>query len=285
MKFSLKTLLPNLRIHSWGGLGSQLFAAHIALRLKQQYPSRRVKVIVHTSGVTKRYKELNFARLGIEVIEKDDYLQPKLKTTLETQFQVRRQSKYIRLLKALLYNSKIVVAANSEYEYQSIKPWTTSVRGHYTQIGLVNSIVQEIEVALFAEFSNLSIEKCKVVLHYRLGDLLVLSEKNPIDPIRIEELIINFKVNPEEIKVFSDSGSSQYQDFVSKSNVLSTLTPLNLDSLSVLRCAIHSYTFIGTNAKLSLWAAIFRSTISNNITFLPTELRWAEQDGLKVEWY
>jgi hypothetical protein len=285
VKFSLNTLLPNLRVHSWGGLGSQLFAAHIALRLKQQYPGRRVTVIVHTSGVTKRYTELNFARLGIEIIENDDYLQPRLKTTLETQLQVGRQSKYIKLLKAFLYNSKIVVAANSEYEYRSIKPWTTSVRGHYTQIALVDSIVQEIEVALFAELSNLSIVKSEVVLHYRLGDLLVLNEKNPIDPIRIEELITKFKVNPKQINVFSDSDSSRYQDFVSKSKVLSTLTPLNFDSLSVLRCAIDSDIFIGTNAKLSLWAAIFRSTIGCKITFLPTELRWAEQDGLRVEWY
>ena len=98
MKFSLNTLLPNLRIHSWGGLGSQLFAAHIVLRLKQQYPGRRVRVIVHTSGVTKRYTELNFTRLGIKIIEIDDFLKPKLQTTL----QVRRRFKYIKLLKAFL---------------------------------------------------------------------------------------------------------------------------------------------------------------------------------------
>jgi len=281
MKFSLNTLLPNLRIHSWGGLGSQLFAAHIVLRLKQQYPGRRVRVIVHTSGVTKRYTELNFTRLGIKIIEIDDFLKPKLQTTL----QVRRRFKYIKLLKAFLYNSKIVVASNSEFEYQSIKPWTMSIRGHYTQIERVNSIVQEIEEALFADSTNLSPMKCKVALHYRLGDLLMLSEKKPIDPMKIEELIIKFKSSPEKIKVFSDSDSNRYQDFVSKTKILSSLTPLNLDPLIVLRCAIDSDIFIGTNAKLSLWAAIFRSIKRSNITFLPTELRWAEQSSLNVEWY
>jgi hypothetical protein len=113
----------------------------------------------------------------------------------------------------------------------------------------------------------------------------MLSEKKPIDPMRIEELIIKFKSSPEKIKVFSDSDSNRYQDFVSKTKILSSLTPLNLDPLSVLRCAIDSDIFIGTNAKLSLWAAIFRSIKRSNITFLPTELRWAEQSGFNVEWY
>ena len=47
-----------LKIHSWGGLGSQLHALSIAHDLKQNFPTRKLILIHHTSGVSRRFFEL-----------------------------------------------------------------------------------------------------------------------------------------------------------------------------------------------------------------------------------
>ena len=61
--------LPALRVHSWGGFGSQLFTAYVVLKLQKQFTNRRIKVVVHTSGVTRRVSEFDFETLGVEMIQ------------------------------------------------------------------------------------------------------------------------------------------------------------------------------------------------------------------------
>ena len=48
-------LLPSLEIHIWGGLGSQLYA--LSLGLRNDFEKRRVVLVFHNSGVTKRNRE------------------------------------------------------------------------------------------------------------------------------------------------------------------------------------------------------------------------------------
>ena len=67
------SLLPVLKIHSWGGFGSQLFTAYVILKVQKRYPGRRIKVIVHTSGVTRRVSEFEFAKLGAKVVQVEDF--------------------------------------------------------------------------------------------------------------------------------------------------------------------------------------------------------------------
>jgi len=52
---------------------------------------------------------------------------------------------------------------------------------------------------------------------------------------------------------------------------------------SLARC--ETTVFVGTEAKLSLWAAIFRDTVHNEHSLLPNELKWHEEIGLKANWY
>ena len=49
-----------IRVHCWGGLGSQLYALSTAYDLKIKYPKRKIKLVLHTGGVTKRVSELDF---------------------------------------------------------------------------------------------------------------------------------------------------------------------------------------------------------------------------------
>ena len=78
----LAYILPALRVHSWGGFGSQLFAAHAILRIQKLFPYRRIKVIIHSSGVTKRTKEVDFSLIGINAFQKEDFEQLKLQVDL-----------------------------------------------------------------------------------------------------------------------------------------------------------------------------------------------------------
>ena len=54
----LKSL--TLRVHCWGGLGSQLFALAHAYELRRKFPNRKILLLLHTSGETERYSELGF---------------------------------------------------------------------------------------------------------------------------------------------------------------------------------------------------------------------------------
>ena len=65
--------LPALRVNSWGGFGSQLFTAYVVLKLQKQFPNRRIKVLSHTSGVTRRISEFDFETLVVKMIQVEDY--------------------------------------------------------------------------------------------------------------------------------------------------------------------------------------------------------------------
>ena len=64
----------NLKVHSWGGLGSQLFALSLIYDLKKKHPRIKVSLIHHTSGISERKFELeSILEDGITLTEVNDY--------------------------------------------------------------------------------------------------------------------------------------------------------------------------------------------------------------------
>jgi len=51
--------VPPIRVHCWGGLGSQLFGWSLYEDLQIRYPSRRIHVYLHQGGVTQRPSEID----------------------------------------------------------------------------------------------------------------------------------------------------------------------------------------------------------------------------------
>ena len=51
----INSLLPEIRVHTWGGFGSQLFTAHLILRLKYRFPGRNIKVIIELAKKIKKW--------------------------------------------------------------------------------------------------------------------------------------------------------------------------------------------------------------------------------------
>ena len=66
-----------IRIHCWGGLGSQLYAWALFERLSIRFPKRKLRLVLHTSGVTRRASDLNDLFSVDELITLDDFVHPK----------------------------------------------------------------------------------------------------------------------------------------------------------------------------------------------------------------
>ena len=55
------SMLPAIKIHIWGGLGSQLYALALKIDLQKKFKTRKVVLVFHNSGVTRRDAELGSA--------------------------------------------------------------------------------------------------------------------------------------------------------------------------------------------------------------------------------
>lgn len=286
MKQRLQGLLPILRVHSWGGYGSQLYSAYIVLRIQSKFPGRRIKVIIHTSGVTQRKAELNFDALRVKSVQRDDYKESS-KDNLSTNRNLSSLHLRTRALKgfllSLLETSKLLQYSNDEKSFNAIKPWTVALRGHYTKLALVPATVESLYEILFR--NNAPDNSKSLVIHYRLGDLLYIKDKGPIDITRVERIAQKIPVGPDIPLLLSDSVGSELTNFLKESKVLSNCEFANYEPLATLNICINSESFVGSNAKLSLWAAIFRYYVFQKDSFLPRELDWSIKLGLKSIWY
>lgn len=283
----INRLLPTIRVHSWGGFGSQLFTAHLILRLKSRFPGRKIKVIIHTSGVTQRFTELNFNQLGVGVSEVNDFSKKVKITNSMHQRELRRNLRKLLLVQAkwLLKKLHLVEDCNTEASFNLIKPWTLHLRGHYTGLHLDLEIVNSLYSLLFKKFDLLGLRSSSVIVHYRLGDLLVLEEKTPIAPNRVKSILTSLKYNADVIMVLTDSNANEFKKYVSGDKFLSSLSVARLDPIASILACISTEVFVGTTTKISLWIAIFRNIFFKQNNYLPHELDWAKDIGLHAEWY
>ncbi len=284
----LYRFLPTLRIHSWGGFGSQLFTAYVILKVQKRYPGRRIKVILHTSGVTRRVSELDFKILNVKKIQVDDFKK------IEINHKSRKPSQQIsrniihslrhRLLLILVW-LRFIQTADTEDSFRLVSFWTLALRGHYTKLILEKPLVQALYEALFSLNPKVSTLNPDLVIHYRLGDLLHLNDKRPISAERVEGVLEKFEMNSRPAVLLSDSSKQEVAKFLEASKLLKFSIPVNDTPIITLKLCIQAKTFIGTSAKISLWAAIFRFFILNKDSLLPRELYWSHSTGLDIEWY
>jgi len=279
---------PSMRVHSWGGFGSQLFTAHLVLRLKEKYPGRKIKVFVHTSGVTQRFTEFNFNAIGIESYQINDFLKnyaPENKLEATRMLKLLK-IKTMKLLKSILLSLHIVEECSDETEFSLTKPWSVDFRGHYTRIHLDSKLANHLYETLLHNKESLISKNSSIVIHYRLGDLLNLDEKSPVHPSRVEALLSTLEIDLDLIKVLTDSSVPEYKEFVSGSPILSSLIAENLNPIDSLLLSVRSEAFIGTGSKISIWIAIFREITLKAKSYLPIELNWVKETGLKeVQYY
>jgi hypothetical protein len=279
---------PALRVHTWGGYGSQLFTAYLLLKLKRRFPNRRIKAINHTSGVTRRVTEFNFDSIGVKVVQAEDFETAKLsKDLLDTSpkfpqsFRVWARWRAIQTLK----KSKIVVDSNNDKSFDSIKPWTIAIRGHYTNLKIQKEFVVELYRSILGSRMHSEMQTSKIVIHYRLGDLISLKQKSPVNPEKIDAILSSVLSDGQSPLLLTDSSISEFSTFVLNTRFLKECQPQTLNPQETLLKCIEADILIGSSSKLSLWGAIFRQFIHKKNSYLPKDLDWAAKNGLNATWY
>jgi hypothetical protein len=259
--------LPVLKIHAWGGLGSQLFAVSIAYDLFKSFPGRRIRIVLHTGGVTYRLPEVVTLFPGYEFGFRDDYrldIAPQQSSEKPLNGQLRS---FLKKISRILH---LVETANDEFEFKRIKFWTLSLRGHYSYRTIPREFYLQLDKSIKELVTNHSTWlNYTCAIHYRLGDLLTLQEKKPlpVDLIMQELAKVKKENHLENFLIFSDSPDI----------ALERLSPLGSEllnapyknSLEVIDNSVHAKYFVGTSSKISFWIAGLRASVYGLPSSLP----------------
>jgi hypothetical protein len=279
---------PSIKIHSWGGFGSQLFTLLQYKNLRTLLPDRELQIIFHSSGVTRRVVEIQALLTDVQWLFIDDFREKSNPISFNRPYKTLNliQNGTKRLIKLFLLKSGLIVELESRSDLSRIKPWTTSIRGHYSYfeysvdniLSLQDAIEQLADKSSMNRFTDNSL-----LIQYRLGDLTKLFLKTYINPRIIDleaQRIISNKGTYKKICILTDSpnylSDLPLQFISSRGYSVDTLSPLQTIIAGML-----ADNFIGTNSKISLWIAIFRilsgkraslpETFRNQLGYLATE--------------
>jgi len=255
-----------LRVHSWGGLGSQLFVLAFIYDLRKKFPKKKILLVHHTSGVSRRLFELD------SILESDIFL--KLIDDYKPNQDVNQNKnknilKYllIKIIKKILEKLYISINADQNPDVDKIKPWTTMIRGHYSKRLISDNFLSHC-IEKFTNY-NFHFSSQTLIIHYRLGDLINLPNKSIIDPNYVIEKIRKILETDklEQILVYSDSISEAKKLLSPIKNLSNSIRFSDESTFTVVQNAISAKHFIGTNSKVSIWISKFRKYQN-----IPTEL-------------
>lgn len=246
-----------IRVHCWGGLGSQLYALSLAHDLQIKFPKRNIKLLLHTGGVTNRVSELDFIHnIDFETIQIND-------------FQIQdneyiNQAKSIkvvfkRTLVRIIYFLKFIVSANSSTDFDKVYPWTISTRGHYFNREVSTDFYKYLLGHIKFEKKPIIRSQFEIAIHYRMGDLLTLTEKSISPANKIIDAISQVKKNHNNIKinVYSDSPQIAKETLLS-AGLTDEFVVSDRSTIDVIRACVYANYFIGTGSKVSLWVVNIR---------------------------
>ena len=275
--------LRTIKIHCWGGLGSQMYAWGLFERLQVKFPNKKFKLIFHTGGVTKRLPDLEslFAKNEKDFVQDFESSENSIagKSSNKKIMNTMKKS-FTRATKRVFISTGFVASANDELEFSKLKPWVISVRGHYSElrIDLETILLMKTRADINGGNFSINIEQNKDldILHYRLGDLLSLAEKSPIDTKRITNAIQEAKAGTTcDLWVLSDS-PSQAVELLQREDpeIRVKLDDGSLDAWQSLMAMSNANIFIGTSSKLSIWAIIFRALLLQEASsYVPIDIK------------
>ena len=272
-----KSYFPPIKIHVWGGLGSQLFALNLVIRIQNKFPKRKIKLVFHSSGVTERFRQIPTVP-EVEFKQVYDYTSSiKTKISSKPKFSVVRI--YRRFAKKGLRFLRLSLPCNNESEVLQIKPWTIDIRGHYSELHCAEQDLFKIYSVIFDDPSQLQfIDKIEYGIHLRLGDLLELSgAKSPKSMSDLNSFIELFYPGRRWI-IFSDSDENVVTEYLADSNLRYIYRSLN--PLLTMYSLIHAEVFIGTNSKLSTWIVAFRSIYRKTSTSALPAIQYSQLEFL-----
>lgn len=265
-------LIPSIKVHCWGGFGSQLFALALCNELKTKFPTRNLILILHSSGVSKRVPEIQELLVSVPYKIRDDYRRMDLSTLETGSFKLRfdLRNYFLNFFKLILKTIGLLSSLDQPGNLVTLKPWVISIRGHYSNLPFSSSTFENI-LSMLKDKNSLPFSKSillnSLVIQYRLGDLLHLPTKSYIEPkfiVNQAKYILNKDIVPTVV-ILSDTVESA-RSLIPKLALETKY--LSLNPISTIFCALESKHFIGTNSKLSLWVALFRH-FDNKSSYLP----------------
>jgi hypothetical protein len=246
-----------LRVHSWGGLGSQLFALALIYEIRNQFPKKKIILVHHTSGISRRLFELHsILEPNITLKLTDDY-KPDGGIN-KTKNKIITKHLFIKTIKRVLERLNIFINIDQNPDINGIKPWTTIIRGHYNGRFISNNFLSYCIEKFTNNYSQFHSET--LIIHYRLGDLIELPDKSIITPEHVLEKIRKILEldNLGQILVYSDTISEARKLLSPVKNLSESVQFLDDSTFILVQNAISSKYFIGTNSKVSIWISMFR---------------------------
>jgi len=284
-----------LKIHCWGGLGSQLYAWALFERLQKRFPQRNVELVLHSDGVTRRISELDKLFSKEELFSVDDFKNGVDLRAGTTSGSIKINSKYgiskfglfcFKITKSVLVKLGFVSVCSTEYEFTQVRLWAISVRGHYSKLKISSetfALMKSRASALqFYYFEPEEMIQESIAVHFRLGDLLELDSKRPIETNRISTCVA--MLNKKDIFVLSDSPETAIKRLTLLLQNYN-LTIKNYNIWDTIKFLISVDTFIGTPSKISEWVTIIRifDSSSKKLNFLPLEMKSQMETILEVK--
>lgn len=262
-------LLPKIRVHSWGGFGSQLNTIALVHDLSNRFPERKIEILMRTGGVhaaTFELEDLGFNDLKITnlQIQNSNFISENIKVD-------SKLHKLKTLLTYGLYKTGLYSTCNSRKDFNSLKPWILTIRGSYNFYPS-DSFLDYLSKKLKSDYND-SYAKYNLI-HYRLGDLITLQTKKPIE----EEVIIEqakqmflSSLNPNFCVISSDPE-------IAKNKFAAFNLPYKIDFLyvkpsDVLKFGMRGTSFIGTNSKMSIWVVMLRLHSKVGFNLLPRDFK------------
>ena len=250
-----------LKIHCWGGFGSQLNCLGFALEIHQKYPNKKLDLFFHSSGVTRREIEIQeFIPSFFNYYFIDDFSNKTI--------YGGNKSKFRKLINNLLALTKFVVYPTRNEDLSRIKFWTLSSRGHYSYFAFSQNVIADLALKLGVLQENLI--TYPQIIHFRLGDLLEI-EKGHISGERVLKFLCG--IQNKRWLVLTDSPSEAKSLLEYNDCSLQFIDFLSVNPQEVLIAGYASSVFVGTNSKLSIWIAILRVHFQGGETFLPLTLQ------------
>ena len=215
-----------LRVHCWGGLGSQLYAWALLEDIVRDFPNRKVSLVLHNSGVTKRESDLDFLGLEILVIVVDDFKETQTQAHHSGKNNLGWKLRITTIAKLVLRATGFLATANTNNEYRKIRSWTTDIRGHYSHrtisketLSLMKLRAERCGKSWLVDGNSELEGPYELRIHVRLGDLLTLESKGPLAFERVFSAIDHYKKinsNFKTLYVASDSPEIAIQKFLEK---------------------------------------------------------------------
>lgn len=174
----------------------------------------------------------------------------------------------------LLEATSFVIDGDRNRELRKLRFWTFQIRGHYSERNINSLVLERINNMISQNVGN--VDKSlgnHISVHYRLGDLLNLKNKSPIENSRVVDAIRGLQEKyGSNITLYSDS--PKHAESLLKDANFSNVSLANSDPVQTLWNLVNAKYLVGTNSKISVWAVILDTQESRHLeSFLPREIQ------------